>query len=121
MRNRQRGVTLIGWIILLVPVAIVGYAAIRIFPVVMNYVKISRILEQVANEMRGEESISPTAIRTAIEKRFDIDYIDYPKARDIAIRREGSGWVLQAEYEDVAPLFSNASILLQFDKSVTIE
>lgn len=121
MRNRQRGVTLIGWIFLLTPLAIIAYAGIRLFPVVLNYVKVSRILDQIAVEMRSEESLSAALIRTAIEKRFDIDYVEYPQPKDIAIRREGSGWVMQASYEDVAPLFANASILLRFDKSVAIE
>lgn len=121
MRARQRGVTLIGWIFLMIPVAIVGYAAIRLTPVVMNYVKVARILEQVASEMESESSVNPQMIRTAIERRFDVDYIDFPTVKDIAVRREGSGWVLQAAYEDTVPLFANASILLQFDKSVAIE
>lgn len=121
MRNRQRGVTFIGWIFLLIPVAIVVYAGIRLTPVVMNYFKVVRVLEQVAEELGGEEKLSPQIIRNSLERRFDVDYIDFPKVQDIAIRREGEGWVLQAEYEDLAPLFANASILLEWDKSVTIE
>lgn len=121
MRNRQRGVTMIGWIFLLIPVAIVGYAGIRLTPVIMNYVKVSRILEQVASDMRKEESLNPQLIRSAIERRFDVDYIEFPASKDIVVRREGSNWILQAEYEDVAPLFANASILLVWNKTVTIE
>lgn len=121
MRARQRGVTLIGWIFLLIPVAIMVYTGIRLTPVVMNYVKVGRVLEQVASEMGGEQSVSPQMIRTAIERRFNVDYIDFPTAKDIAVRREGSGWVMQVAYEDTVPLFANASILLEFDKSVAIE
>lgn len=121
MRRKQRGVTLIGWIFLLIPVAIMVYAGIRLTPIVMNYVKVSRVLDQVASELAGEESVNPQVIRTAIERRFNVDYIDFPTSKDIAVRREGSGWVVQAAYEDTVPLFANASILLQFDKSVAIE
>ncbi len=30
MRKSQRGVTVLGWVVLLVPVAVIGYALIRI-------------------------------------------------------------------------------------------
>jgi hypothetical protein len=83
-------------------------------------VKVGRILEQVADQMKTEESINPQMVRNAIERRFDVDYVDFPKSTDIVIRKEGGGWIMQARYEDLAPLFANASILLQFDKTVTI-
>jgi len=121
VRNRQRGVTFIGWVFLLIPVAIVVYAGIRLTPVILNYVKVARVLEQVASELGGDDGLTPQLIRSSIERRFDIDYIDSPKPGDIAIRRVGKGWVLEARYEDVAPLVANASILLEWDKSVTIE
>ena len=42
MRQRQRGITFIGWIVLLIPVAIVGYALIRVAPVYLNYMKVAK-------------------------------------------------------------------------------
>ena len=38
--RKQRGVTMIGWIFLLVPVAIVLYAGIRVGPEYLNYYKV---------------------------------------------------------------------------------
>lgn len=121
MRNRQRGITLIGWMVLLLPVALVGYAGIRLAPIYLNYMKVVKALEQTADEYRTDDSVSPTAIRNSIGKRFDIDSINHPDAREILVRKDGGGWIIEAEYEDVAPLFANASILMQFDKVVTIE
>ena len=40
MMRKQRGVTMIGWIFLLVPVAIVLYAGIRVAPEYLNYYKV---------------------------------------------------------------------------------
>jgi len=47
MRHRQRGITFIGWIVLLIPVASVGYAGIRVVPVYLNYMKVAKALEQI--------------------------------------------------------------------------
>lgn len=120
MRSKQTGVTLIGWIILLIPVAIVGYAGIRLAPVYLNYMKVARTLEQVKSEFKGGDAGNAAAIRTAVEKHLNIESVDYPDIKDIKITRDGKAWVVSASYDDQAPLFANMFILVTFDKSVTL-
>jgi hypothetical protein len=120
MRSKQTGVTLIGWIILLIPVAIVAYAGIRLTPVYLNYMKVARTLEQVKSEFKGGDAGNAAAIRTAVEKHLNIESVDYPDIKDIKITRDGKTWVVSASYDDQAPLFANMFILVTFDKSVTL-
>lgn len=120
MRARQRGITFIGWVVLLVPVAIVGYALIRTVPVYLNYMKVSKAMEQIATDSKGDDSLSVQALRVALEKRFDIDSVNYPKPDQISFVRDGQKWVAETHYEDVTPLFANVSILLRFDKRVEL-
>jgi hypothetical protein len=119
MYTRQRGVTFLGWLCLLIPVAIVVYAGIRATPVYLNYVKVARTLEQAVSESkRTSDTLSVQNLRSAIDTRFDIEGVTYPDAKDIQIRRDGQMWVLEAKYEDTAPLFANLSLLFAFDKVV---
>jgi len=122
MRSKQRGVTLIGWIILLTPMAICIYAGIRIMPVYLNYMKVARTLEQVKAEYKGNgvAGDSVGAVRTALEKHLNTESVDFPDVKDIKITRNGKSWIINAAYDDQAPLFSNVFILMSFDKSVTI-
>jgi hypothetical protein len=120
MRSKQTGVTFIGWIILLIPVAICFYAGIRLTPVYLNYMKVARTLEQVKTEFKGGDAGNATAIRSAVEKHLNIESVDYPDIKDIKITRDGKSWVVSAAYDDQAPLFSNVFILVAFDKSVTL-
>lgn len=118
MRSKQTGVTLIGWIILLIPLAICGYAGIRLTPIYLNYMSVARTLEQVKSEFKGGGG-DVAAIRLSIEKRLNVESVDYPSAKDIKITRDGKGWTVSAAYDDQAPLFSNVFLLVTFDKSVT--
>ena len=118
MRTRQRGVTLIGWIILLAPLALVFYAAIRLTPVYLNYMKVARSLEQVKTEFRDGGDAG--SIKVSLEKHLDIESVDYPTVKDVKITKDGRGWLVQAAYDDQAPLFSNVFILVTFDKSVHV-
>jgi hypothetical protein len=118
MRSKQTGVTLIGWIILLAPIALCIYAGIRLAPIYLNYMKVARTLEQVKDEFKGGGA-DMVAVRSSIEKHLDTESVDYPSLKDIKIARQGRGWTISATYDDQAPLFSNVFILVSFDKSVT--
>lgn len=120
MHAKQRGVTLIGWLVLLIPMAIVIYAGIRLAPVYLNYMKVARSLEQIRSEFHGNDASGTANIRASLERHFDVQSIDYPTVKDIKVTRDGHAWVIEAAYDDQAPLFSNVFILVSFDKSVTI-
>jgi hypothetical protein len=120
MVRRQRGVTAIGWVFLLVPVAIVLYAGIRVGPEYLNYYKVSQALKETANKLKSDESLAQQTIRSSLQRRFDTGYIDRPTAEEIVIEKADAGWSVTAEYESVAPLFGNMSLLMEFETTVVI-
>jgi Domain of unknown function (DUF4845) len=118
MIRRQRGVTFIGWLFLLIPVALLGYVAIRLVPIYLNFMHVAQSITQTVAEFKTEEatSVNPAAIRSALGKHFDINYISFPDVKDVTVTRDGSGWTIEAKYEDMAPLFANISLIVDFDK-----
>jgi hypothetical protein len=121
MRSRQTGITFIGWIFLLVPVAIVGYAVIRLTPVYLNAMKVTKTLKQTASESEGDAVVNPAAVRKSLEKRFDIEGINYPTVNDVAVTRAGNTWTLSVDYEDSVPMFAGISLLVHFEKRAVVE
>jgi hypothetical protein len=119
-RHSQRGVTLLGWICLLVPVAIVVYAGIRLTPIYLNYMRVAKSLAETANEAHGLDGTTAQTLRNSLEKHFDIEGITKPETREIDIHRENDHWVAIADYEDLAPLFGNVSLLVQFHKEAEV-
>src|ERR1700681_632725 len=115
MRNRQKGVTAIGWLILLTPFVIVGYAGMRLAPVYLNYMKVAKAIDQAGTDFKSGGA-KPGTIRGAIDKHFEIDMVEYPSTKDMTITRDGSAWVIESKYEDEAPLFGNISLRVTFDK-----
>ena len=108
MRRHQTGITFIGWLFLLTPVY-------------LNAMKVSKALSETAGDFKGDEQVNPAAVRVALEKRFDIDSIDFPDVKTVTIAREGSDWVLSSNYEDKVTLFKNLSLLVQFDTRAVVE
>lgn len=123
MRKHQRGVTFLGWLFLLTPMALVLYAAIRLLPVYMEYMKIARTLEQVQEEFKGDQ-IDVYSLRTAIEKRFDIESVNVMTVKDVdklKITREEDHYVVQAVYTHSVPYIQNVSLQVNFDKKVIVD
>jgi len=119
MRAQQRGVTLIGWLFLLTPLAIVFYAGVRLTPVYLNYLKVVHSLESMRSEYSAA-SANATDLSKSLQKQLDVQSIDYPTSKEITIQRQGRGWVIDATYDDQAPLFSNISLQVSFHKSVEL-
>jgi len=121
MPKSQRGVTFIGWLILLVPIGVVAYAGIRLTPIYLNYYRVLQAVKQTAVETHNEAQVNPTLVRNTLDRRFDVGYVDHPTSKEIDIHRDGDHWVAVIDYEDVAPLVANVSILVQFNKQVELQ
>jgi len=119
MRSTQRGVTAVGWLFLLTPLAIVLYAGMRLAPVYLNYMKVAKAMDRVSGELKSGQ-VDPSGIRTAIDKHLLVETIDYPTGKDMKITRDGSAWIVESQYDDEAPLFGNISLHVAFDKTVKI-
>ena len=119
MRN-QRGVTMIGWVFLLAPMAIVLYAGIRVVPEYLNYYKVVTSLKETATQLKSDEALSPAGIRSSIQRRFDSGYVDEMDAKQIAVTKADEGWTMTADYERTVPMFGNLHLLLVFKTTVVI-
>jgi hypothetical protein len=122
MFRRQRGVTFIGWLFLLIPVAMLGYVAIRLVPIYLNYMRVAHSVQQTAVELKTEDvaTLTPLLIRATLSKHFDIESITFPDVKDVSVTRDGSGWTIEAKFEDTAPVFGNVSLVIDFDKAAKI-
>ena len=120
MRRHQTGVTFIGWLFLLAPLAVLGYAAMRVVPAYNNYAGVSRALDGLAKEQADGSDLTLPELKDYLSRRFVTESIDQPSIEELAFTREQGGWRIEADYEIVTPLFFNISLLLNFNKTVTL-
>ena len=119
MRNRQEGLTAIGFVIIAALVAVVGYGAIRLIPVYLNQMKIAKLLSDLKSEYDGNGP-TPARLQNEIGKRLDIDAIDYPKRQDFVISSVDEGFRVEVNYADSVPYIANLSLTAEFDNAVEI-
>jgi len=115
-RRRQRGATTLGVIILVIFVGLFAFAAIRLTPVYLNYMKVVGVVNGVYQEFDGQNA-SRASIRTSIGRRFDVESVSEIKAQDVTVTAVDSGFEVRAEYDHTTPFIYNISFTVHFDKS----
>ena len=120
MQHRQRGMTMLG---ILVIIAVVGawlYAGIRLAPKYLEYMRVASTLEKVRDEFSSNPGTTEFMLRKSVERYFDIDMVEIITSNDIEINKEGGSFTMRAAYEDTVPLAGNVSFLVEFDKVVEV-
>ena len=120
MQHRQRGMTMLGIILVVIVVGAWVYAGIRLVPKYLEYMRVASTLEKVHDEFDSNPGSTEFMLRKAIERHFDIEMVEVITANDIQIDKEGGTFTIRAAYEDTVPLAGNVSFLVTFDKSVEV-
>jgi hypothetical protein len=115
--------TFLGLLVLIVVVGSWVYAAMRVVPLYLNYMKVAGTLEKVRDEFDSDPGTTDAMIRVAIEKHFDIEMVkeEVFNYDDVIIKKDGTNFKVTAAYEDTAPFVANIYFLVAFDKTVEIQ
>ena len=109
-RQRQTGITTLGIIFLVMFVGVFAFAAIRLTPVYLNYMKIVGVIDGVVAEFEGQNANS-AALRRSINRRFDVESVSQIDYRDVKV---------SGVYDHKTPFISNVSFMVHFDKTETV-
>jgi Domain of unknown function (DUF4845) len=120
MHQRQRGMTMVGIIVVVIVVGAWVYAGIRLTPIYLEYMKIASTLEKIRDEYSANPGTTEFMLRKAAERHFDIEMVDVITSNDLEIDKDGGVFTVRAVYDDGVPLAGNVSFLVEFDKSVEV-
>jgi hypothetical protein len=119
MKQRERGATFLGIVVILLILGSALYAGIRLVPVYLEYTKVARALEQVRDEHSAIDTNSQM-IRNSLERRWDVEDIQRIGWKEIEITKTSEGFDITAAYEAEEPFVANVYLLVKFDKTVSI-
>jgi len=113
MKN-QRGVTLVGMVVICIAIVIVAIGGLKIAPAYIEYYKVKKAVVAIAQANRGG---TVQDVRRAFELRQAIDDIDVIGPKDLDITKEGNDVVVSAAYAKRIPLFGNVNVVIDFAAS----
>ena len=116
---REAGMTTVGILFIAAFIGLFAFAAIRLTPVYLNYMKVAGVLSGVHDEFDGQNP-SRSAIIISIRRRFDVESVAQISARDIKVAPQDNGFLVTAKYDHKTPFISNISFSVAFDNSVHV-
>jgi hypothetical protein len=122
MKSKQSGVTLIGFLIIIVVVGFFFYMGMKLLPSYSEYMGVAKAMNQVATA--GTNGKSLDEIRRDLMFKMGFQYVDDStlKPSDITIKRDAGGASqLQVAYDKQIPFMYNIDFLLHFNKSVPLQ
>jgi len=114
MISTQRGMTLIGFLIVLSVALFVAYIAMKLVPIYLNHYSVVSSMKSLAAEPDAA-NMSEARLRDLLSRKFSTSYVKHVNARDIEIIR-GTGVEIVAEYEVREDLIGNLDAVVTFKR-----
>lgn len=119
-KHNQKGMTALGWLIVLALIGFFALVAIRLLPMYMESFEVAGSLESLKNEpFITQKSVAEVA--SLIQKRFDVNDIkSVNRKTDVKIEKSGGTLKVTVAYESRKHLLGNLDIVGVFNKQVEI-
>ena len=95
---------------------IVALLAMKVLPEWIEYGKVVKTIKATAQDTTLKDG-SVAQVRAAWTKRAELDEIHSITAQDLDITKDGNELVIAFEYSRKVPLFSNVSLVFDFEGS----
>lgn len=117
--HKQRGMTAIGWMLVLGLIAFFTLVTLRLLPMYMEYTKVASVLEALQNEP-GITRKSKAEIRKLIGRRFDVNDVRELDPKLASIVQKSGVLTVTMVYERRTSLFGNIDLVAKFNKEVEV-
>jgi hypothetical protein len=120
MKHKQSGISLIGFLFLLIIVGFFAFMAMKLVPAYTEFMGVSKAMNQIVSS--GMQGKTLDDIRRELAFKMNFQYVDDStiKPKDITVVRAGNAATLQVVYDKDIPFIYNIDFLLHFKKSVPL-
>lgn len=118
MQHRQRGMSIIGILVLVILGVSITLIVVKLSPAYIEYFSVKKVISAMAKDP-AFASMSPKEIRDSFDRRAAIDYINSVKGSDLDLSKDNGENVASIEYAQKIPLAFNISACLDFEASTS--
>ena len=117
--HKQRGITFLGLLFVVVVVVFVIVVGMKLIPAYSEYFSVKKAIVKIANEPTFA-SMSKKDIVDEFDRSATIDDIRVVKGKDLEVSKDDDGKpVVSIEYQATVPLIANVSALIDFSASTS--
>lgn len=116
-RKQQGGMTFVGWVFGLALLALLGLAAIRLFPIYIDYFSIQSSLESLAHQSSLQQ-MSDAEIRSNLFRQMGINGVEHISKDNIKITKALNTLKVAVDYEVRTPFVGNIGLIVRFHPAI---
>lgn len=115
---RQRGLTMISWLVVIAVVVFIVMIALKLFPIYLEHFSVQSSMKSLASE---SEPMTSGQIRQTLGKRLAVNNVDQVNLRDsLVIDRRNSQNVIKLDYEVRVPFVGNVDFVVSFHEQAEV-
>lgn len=111
---RQRGLSLLGFMFILILVLFFTYIGIKLVPIYLNHMSVVSEMKAIASEP-GAANQPPNTIRRQLMRRLDVSYVDHVEGEHIRIE-QADAINLVVRYDVEQHLIGNIDAIVRFHR-----
>ena len=116
LRQSQRGISILGILIVLALLSFFLTVAIRLAPTYLEGRSVKTAIESVAEASNSKESLRDVSRR--LTNTFNTNRIEGIKPTDVKVYRDQGKIIIDASYERRTPLFKTVDAVLMFNDHI---
>ena len=118
--RKSKGLTLIGFVIVLAVVLFFAYAGMRVIPMYLEYQALISAMDKLKNDPAAK-SMPPWKIKDSIQRSLWVSYASNNIKNDhIRISKKTDGINVRVAYEVREDFLGNIDIIASFDRTVVL-
>ena len=117
--NKQRGLTFISWLVILIVAGFLVLIGIKITPVYLDHFAVKSALESVKTEPFAARK-SVRELRSMIMKRLDVNSIRHVNKEHISIKRSSGVTTIKIAYEERRHVAHNIALVMTFEETAEL-
>ena len=117
--SKQRGLTMISWIIVIVFLLFQGVIAMNVLPVYMTDSSVKSIMKELPNDV-ATKGLSTSGLKILLAKRLSMNSIYTIKSDHIEVKKGRGENIVTIEYEPRGKLIGNLEYIVSFKHEARI-
>lgn len=117
--RKQRGITLIGFVIGLIVVCFFGYMGMVLGPAYTEYYGVRKAMNFVASS-KTPNATDYDDMKRGLDRQFNVGYVESVSGKDAKLIREKTGNILSMEYEVRKAFVYNIDFMVKFKYAVPL-
>ncbi|STX51889.1 transmembrane protein [Legionella busanensis] len=122
--NKEKGITLIGFLLIAVVIVFVGILVMRVVPVYIQNYEVKNSIKALGN-IKGDETIDAGSLKQKLMNQLYINGINDIPAENINVTPtdQENRYLVTVKYDVIRPIISNINLLFNFNESqeVTVD